>query len=714
MPTSLGQKPKATFSRGLITEASGLNFPEDASVDELNVDLIRDGSRRRRKGVVYENGYTDLSLGYTAGNQAHVHKWENAGNVPGLTFVVVQIDDTLHFFAPEGDTVSDYKKSFTVNLTTYNSPFGSGAGNSAVNVAQIKGKLIVVSENINSICVEYDPDTDALSVSEIQFRIRDFEWLGDRTTYETSIPITDPSLVGNDDRRYDQKNAGWTQSVLNTYIAAKGALPPLTHPWYSAKNASGAFDLNGWEAIYAGSSILSNGHYILDLYNQDRRTASALVYPPNYVEKTRFKTVVPFAGRVFYSGMTSEKYTNAVFFSQIVDSFNKIGELFQSNDPTSEEISDLLATDGGVIYIEGAYNIKKLHVLGPSVLVFAENGVWQIRGIDNIFKATDFAVTKVSSAGLSYDNSYVNALGRVYWWNTAGIYTIRASEENQVLTGINISLDTIQSFYDSVSKREEVRSAYDETTTKVFWFYPVEDETVEGKLRRVLIFDEAKTAFVPWEVANSSSYILDAIALSDDFSSSVEVTVVDSSGTPVVDSGGDEVIITGYGANFFSSSLKLLCVTNTGGITFAEFTGSDFLDWGLTSYSSYLEDSHDFLGSLTNKKTGIYVTPFFKVTETTVVDNAGSLELDLPSSCFMSTLWDFSRAPTVISAQVYKLFKLPSTLTAGALNYPDSVISTRNRIRGRGRSLQIRFESEQEKDFHLLGYDLIFGANSNL
>ena len=39
-------------------------------------------------------------------------------------------------------------------------------------------------------------------------------------------------------------------------------------------------------------------------------------------------------------------------------------------------------------------------------------------------------------------------------------------------------------------------------------------------------------------------------------------------------------------------------------------------------------------------------------------------------------------------------------------------IITKNKIRGRGRVLKLRFESEQGKDFQLYGYEVINAANS--
>jgi hypothetical protein len=44
-------------------------------------------------------------------------------------------------------------------------------------------------------------------------------------------------------------------------------------------------------------------------------------------------------------------------------------------------------------------------------------------------------------------------------------------------------------------------------------------------------------------------------------------------------------------------------------------------------------------------------------------------------------------------------------------DYPSSVISTRLKLRGKGRSTRLRFESEQGKDFILLGYGVIDARN---
>jgi len=52
-----------------------------------------------------------------------------------------------------------------------------------------------------------------------------------------------------------------------------------------------------------------------------------------------------------------------------------VGNCYQVNDPTSDQLFDLLPTDGGVIVIQGCGSIYKLFPLQNALLVFAANGV---------------------------------------------------------------------------------------------------------------------------------------------------------------------------------------------------------------------------------------------------------------------------------------------------------------------------------------------------
>lgn len=60
------EKSFNTFVKGLMTEASEINFPENYSLYEKNFELRRDGGRDRRKGMdlLYPLGVTLTSLPY--------------------------------------------------------------------------------------------------------------------------------------------------------------------------------------------------------------------------------------------------------------------------------------------------------------------------------------------------------------------------------------------------------------------------------------------------------------------------------------------------------------------------------------------------------------------------------------------------------------------------------------------------------------------------
>lgn len=720
MAQRISQTPIVQFNRGLVTEAGELTFPEGASVDELNMTLERTGSRRRRLGVEYEGGY-QLASGTNAiaGAVTSVNVWKNAGAVAGLNFVVVQLGGKLHFFQESDGALSANKKAFTVDLTAKARPSGFGASTAAIQTASIQGMLVVASSECNTFQIEYDDNTDTISTQLLEFRVRDFEWQGDRSTY--SEGLTTASVT--DARKYDTKNGGWKgvkgDAALIAYEAAESEYPALTLPWYTGKNASGDFSVTEWKKVFAGTSLIANGSYIYDLYDIDRQTASGLTGVSNYTETTRFKTVVSYAGRVFYGGM-SNKNTSNIFFSRLVQQDNDLGECFQGNDPTSEDLSDLLDTDGGVINIPDAYNIRKLHVLGSQLLVFAENGVWSVKGIDDVFRATGYSINRIGDAGLEYEKSFVaEEGGKPYWWSSSGIHTLTASPEQQTLTVNNISLSTIQGFFDGItaSKRTEVRSAYDSFNKRVGWFFPKNENTTTGNLNRILWLDETIPAFYPWEIADGASgqYILEPLFLQGSATTTVAFSVVDSSGNNVIDSLGNNVVVTRQGREYNSSALMMLVRDASGQVTFGKFTNSEFLDWSATSYDSFVEGGYNFMGDLTTKKNVLYLTSFCEVTEEGVAAIDGdSYEFIRPSSCLVSTYWDFARVTSSVPQELYRLKKLPVPAAPGQFDYPEKVTTSRLRLRGRGRSLRFRFESTEGNDFHLLGYDMIGGANPRI
>src|SRR5687768_585412 len=90
-----------TFVRGLVTEASPLNFPENASLDEENFELLVTGARQRRLGLDFEENHRLLG-GTTAENlktdAVNTYVWKSAGSVPDQDILVIQLASVLSFF----------------------------------------------------------------------------------------------------------------------------------------------------------------------------------------------------------------------------------------------------------------------------------------------------------------------------------------------------------------------------------------------------------------------------------------------------------------------------------------------------------------------------------------------------------------------------------------------------------------------------------------
>ena len=719
MPQSLIQRTVNTFVKGLITEASELTFPENASVDELNCALERDGTRRRRQALTYEDNYVLSDVVIPQGALVQTLDWFNVAGQTNLEFLVVQVNGVLYFYEKSTDPLSANKygtlTTGMINLSYSGLSASNGLSPSEerIQVASLNGALIVSSPALNTFYVEFNTSAQTFSTTVIAFKERDFDWQGSdaEVTSQYFSAAGGPTIQ----RKYDTYNVGWVgtkgAAALTTY-GAPGAWPPLTHAWYSGKDANGAFNKADWEEIYTGSSLASNGHFVVNVFSKVRTGLTT------ETETGRFRSVAAYAGRVFYAGIDSAKNGGKVYFSRLTERMADVGNCYQVYDPTSEVISDLLDTDGGVVRIPDAHNIRKLHVLGASLLVFAENGVWAVAGVDNVFRATEYAITRISDTGLTNENSFIVADGLPVWWSKTGIYAIQQGESLSVPTAQNLSLPTIQTFWNKIpnEKKAQVHVEYDKVNQRVFWFYPDATESIDYKYNNILVMDLALQAFYPWKIADQdtdTSYIIGTSYYSGLGSTETELQVVNGADTII--NGSDTVIATLYRDYLQGDSeIKVLVRDGaTGKMTFATFRGDTYLDWGTADYKSYAEAGYDFMGDMTTFKTAPYVTTYMRVTEDGYVASGAGYAFINPSSCLMSVSWNLTKANST-PREIYKLKDVPvvDPNDLSSIHYPTDTVVTKSKVRGRGRSMKLRFESAAGKDFHLVGYEVIGGKNN--
>jgi hypothetical protein len=285
----------------------------------------------------------------------------------------------------------------------------------------------------------------------------------------------------------------------------------------------------------------------------------------------------------------------------------------------------------------------------------------------------------------------------------------------------NITISTIQSFWDKISTtaKAKVTSIYDSINKKIYWAYPDNDETVESKLNNILILDLTLSAFYPWKISDQASNTSSVVGLS--FYSGFGATelaldVITSAGDDVVTSAGDDVINTQI-SDFTTGDPALVLLVRDGAtnkLTMAKFSDAGFLDWGDTDYTSFAETGYDFIGDLIVKKNAPYIAVYSRLTEQGFTGNeVDGYESIRPSSLLVSTAWDFNS--NFGSPQEAYRFKHPIVVDPDNLsnfNYPEDVIITRLKVRGHGRSMRIKYESTQGKDFILLGWGLVQGRNN--
>lgn len=757
---NLTQRTVNNLTKGLITEAGELTFPEGASVDELNCSLSRDGSRSRRLGLDFEPGYVLSEFTVDSDKELNVGQWENPGGIANLSFMILQSGSVLWFYNNSSAPYSaGYVNagSISIDLASYSAP-GKSAEDYRFEFASIAGVLVVASEGLKTVYLTYEGGE--ITATEIEFRVRDFDWQSDICDINLGIP--NASVTNK--RKYDTFNAGWSGNygdtllgvsdsivdvifdgdainprasrariysstglqALYVYVVQRNKWPPLTHPWYSGKNSSGTFGVAEWERIYSGSSITGNGHFILDFFNKNRNEVSGLTGIPTEVESQRFKTVASYAGRMFYSGLGSGRNSGKVLYSRILETVNQttgctiIGECFQQNDPVAEVFNDLLETDGGVIHIPDANNIKKLYSHNQYLYVFADNGVWVISGPDSRFTATSYYVSKVSNIGLFGSGSFVNAEGVPFWWSKYGIHTFAYDESSGFPMEQNLSIGTIQTFWELIdtNAKDRVVSTYDRVNKQIMWMYPNNGETVRNRKSRYLILDIPLQAFYPWENTESTTYGVAPVFFDSYGSNQFDDNVTTDSGENVTDGSGNFVTVTAYSL-ISEASNQIGIVTyvpdelsGLGVITISTFNSKTFYDWTDLSYSSYVECGYDFAGDLLLKKSSPYVTVYCRRTEEGFTYTPDHEPIN-PSGLIMTVFWDFKDHPAT-RQQVYRPKPTPvvDETNLSDTGQEKSVVVSRMKVRGSGRSMRLKFESEDGKNFVLLGYSALVGVNA--
>lgn len=768
-----------SFVKGIITEASPLNFPDNASLDEDNFVLNRSGTRQRRLGMDLESDYEVINTVESEDGIAPVafssFNWKNAGGDPDKRICAVQTGTTISFFDvsttggissglihQEAGVADKYK---ICSYATVDGILVVVTGNKDVQVFQYTDGVISLTQDILYVRDQFgvediDSSTgyDLNSSSNISFRpetlsdshiynLRNQTWGTSRKragTGEEDSPISDPIQQFAGSSEEVGRGTRWPSNADNMNTSL------YPNPNNTADPVSPVFWGKTSVVDPVSSSSAPKGYFIIDVLDRGvSRLAAAtknqsqypeLLYPITSLPVDRTpggaSVVAEFAGRVFYAGFSGELFegdnksprlSSYVLFSNRVRDPSDITKCHQLGDPTSREDSDILATDGGFVRIDGAFNITGLAALGKSLVVIAENGVWSIAGgSDYGFAADNFSVTKITNYGSIAAGATVVVDNGVMYWGDDAIYMV-APDQFGSLKATNLTSNTIQTFYDSIILDEKSASngIYDSYERKVRWLFQTQ---IDGEpVTRELVFDVQLGAFYPATIKTNETGFPKVTSFAEvppfRVVASPQQIVVDVDDVVV---GSEDVVVTGDVRQLGTREVAYVAILSDSPVTFtfSYYRNTDFLDWeslgsGVDS-PAYLITGYISGGDNVHEKQVPYVTFYLERTEDGFLeDGTGNLQPTMQSSCLVQAQWNWSNSANggrwgrQFQAYRYKRFYIPAN-SADTFDTGDSLIVTKNKLRGIGKVLSLYITTEPAKDCRLLGWSMDFGINNNV
>ena len=740
------EKAFRSFTKGLITEASPLTFPENASLDEDNFVLNRNGSRSRRLGIDYENLYQLNSTSITAdsikeGKQSF-HVWTTPGGSTSVSIGIIRIVNKLFF-------LDLLKPNPSANLLNNgNSLTITGLNNAKIQTAVINNKCIIVSEDLNlPVLLTYNSTTDTVTQSTIDIKVRDIWGLDD------GLDVDERIATLSNDHKYNLRNQGWSENIVTnsgTYTDAidycrnstdfGNVYPSNADAWVLGKNSdqtSGDYEKFDPAILKKNATSrfqIAKGRIIIDAFNRgSSRQANTDVTGLNTDQETgSFSTVAAYAQRLFYSGIVSNvtdpdtkspNYSGYIFFTQIITSDDQLGKCHQETDPTDAALNDVVASDGGTVQIPDCSKIIKIVPSQASLLIFAENGVWELYGDTGGFNATSFQLGKISDNGVLNADSIVFVNGAFFYWSNAGIYMLTPDAAGGRFKAVSLSLTTIQSLYLDIPElgKDHCKGYYDEKENRVRWLYNNNNDTnyntnnYINKYNKELIYDLTLQAWYTntfAELETNSPYIADYIQIPGYVIAEQDTNVLVNTNEVIVTST-DEVIITIDTPLNRSSQFSYLTIKGTQ-FTVSKFASLQFKDWYTAdgtgaNYLSYLVTGYELYNDIMRRKQAPYIFFYFNRTEDGYIEDGANLLLKNQSSCLVQAQWNWANSVNSgkwgTQFQAYKLLRnyIPSG-PADPFDYGDKVIVTKNKIRGSGKTLSLKIESETGKDMVLLGW----------
>ena len=733
-----------TFVGGILTEANPINFPPGYSLDEENFILERNGARRRRFGTVLDTSATDFTAkaateftSYDSNTYRDYFIWRDATfneKRQDILVLIYDLEQTTSLDACIGllmyslddstNITNNFLDSYTRDDATLLSLSEHSSG-LAVSFRTTASSYV----DIRTVVITRDDSAGNFTEQFATILIRDFQGV-------FSEEITTRPATLSDNHAYNLYNNGWLQTDVNAWLAADTTYPSLADSSAFSKDFGVGFSttymdntLFGTSRAPLGKAIISPW-YPLSEYRDFAFDVSGVVVTttPDYSalltkdQQTVSKQVF-LGGRLFYlcnAGRLLSNGATMLLYSQNGSDAAAFGNCYQVNDPTSEAFNAPIDTDGGLLDVSNAGEGITLEASRSRIMIYGTKGVFELFSEGDVFKPTSLGVRQVSSNIINYDKELIAISGTVdnkdyyrltsnssitvddnfYYWSDAGITRLVFDPQNNQFVEQNLTSSTIDTLYKEIPVicKAHATGLYLPDDNTIVWAYS-EDSTNPKRFTKLLCYDTVLNAWFKMSVSTSTdAYItgMFQIPLDADLAGRSEkfkrlTFLVETT---------DEGFTTSYPAD----------------TTFEDFSGSTYA----SESQAFLQTGYLNANDSAKQKQSMYIVPSFIRTEDGFTDDGGgNLTANNESSCTISAWWDFAEEDTDAKVnspfEAYRLTRpyIPSG-PSDTFDYGQSVITTKNRLTGRGRALSLRFETSAGKDCRLLGWNLGFGSTNKV
>jgi len=630
--------------------------------------------------ITYDNNTLSYTAGYIGGTASNILIRDFAGEDDGLA-----LDERpLALTALHDYNLHNQGWSSTQITSYFNGTVGASTGIMSIalgTVTTITVPATTALSNGKSVTIANvaipggDPNINGVHV---------INSVTTTTTTTFTIPVDTSTAVG--------PYTGGDYHITTS----SGTYPSNSDIWWHGKNSTGDFTPSELNKIWFGAIQAPKGHYLFNAFSILR--SSKIVGATDQTTTSRPSTIAFYGGRVWYGGIKDSSFGGTILFSRLVeDPLQDAHKCYMDADPTSEIVSDLVASDGGTITIPEAGQIVRLMPIAQGILVFAQNGVWLVAGTNATggFSATAFSVNKLTNIGTVSPEGVVEVEGNAFYISRSGIYTIAPNPTTGAISANNITQSTIQKKITAISDSalSLVKAVYDPLEREVKWFYSESlNSSYLEAANRAITLDLVLKAFYTSQISGtiglgvpsiSNPFVtLPAAATLPDYESMVRyLTLVPTTATTTefyISANYDDRLVDWYTSNV------------------AGYDYSSIIDTGYELHKDAMRDKQidDF-------------HLFFKRTEHTITDGV----LDNESACLFSYRFDWADDPSsgqysTLEEGYYfpRLITIPNAVGTVPFTSGSDVVVTKHSVNGSGRAFQLHIESKPGKDMHLLGW----------